>query len=216
MIDFPVEDQSGAGYLALPQGGSGPGVLVLHAWWGLNATFQAAADRLAAAGFVAFAPDLYNGQIATTIDDAERLMKAMDGDATVAVVSAASAFLRGHPATTGARIGVIGFSLGGSWALMLDEAVGAIVTFYGIGDVDSVTADALIQGHFASDDQFDSAEDARAFAAALNAAGHPTTLYIYPNTQHWFVEPDRPEYDAAATELAWQRTTEFLHEQLAA
>lgn len=216
MIEFPVDDRSAAGYLALPASGSGPGVLVLHAWWGLNDTFRAAADRLAAAGFVAFAPDLYNGQIATTIDDAERLMKAMDGAATYALVNAASAFLRAQPATVGARIGVVGFSLGGSWALSLDDAIGAIVTFYGIGDVDNVTADAEILGHFASDDQFDSAEDAQAFAATLNAAGHPTTLYIYPNTQHWFVEPDRPEYDAAATELAWQRTVAFLREHVTA
>ena len=68
------------GFLAVPPTGSGPGVLVLHAWWGLNETIKAFCTRLAAAGFVALAPDLYHGKIADTISDAEALGGALDAN----------------------------------------------------------------------------------------------------------------------------------------
>ncbi len=214
MINVPVDGRIAAAYLALPASGAGPGVLVLHAWWGLTATVRDVADRLAAAGFVALAPDLYNGAVATTIDEAERLLGAMDRGATYATISAASAALRGHPATTGDQIGAIGFSMGGSWALRLDDDIAAIVTFYGLTSAEDVTAKAPIHGHFASDDEFDSADDARAVEQAVQAAGRHATFYIYPNTRHWFFESDRPEYDAAAAALAWERTVAFLQAHL--
>src|SRR5918911_3967646 len=68
------------GFLAVPPTGAGPGVLVLHAWWGLNDTIRAVCTRLAEAGFVAFAPDLYHGKVADTIADAEALGKALDAN----------------------------------------------------------------------------------------------------------------------------------------
>src|SRR5262245_15960237 len=69
--ELPVGDTTHHGYLALPQGGKGPGVLVCHAWWGLNQVFTDLCDLLAAKGYVAFAPDLYDGKIVSTIEDAE-------------------------------------------------------------------------------------------------------------------------------------------------
>ena len=92
-------------YLALPPGGSGPGVLVLHAWWGLTDFFQTWCDRLAAEGFVALAPDLYGGQTAQTIAEATDLSEALDYEITTEIVKAAVDTLANHPATEGKAMG---------------------------------------------------------------------------------------------------------------
>src|SRR5215469_11366231 len=80
MREFQADDRTIRAYLAVPEGGSGPGVLVLHAWWGLTEPFRRVCDRLAEAGFVALAPDLYRGKLATTVEEAEVLGAALDGE----------------------------------------------------------------------------------------------------------------------------------------
>ncbi|HET7093438.1 MAG TPA: dienelactone hydrolase family protein, partial [Thermomicrobiales bacterium] len=124
-------------YLAMPESGSGPGVLVLHAWWGLTSAFTDICDRLAAAGSVALAPSLYaGGPTAATIAEAEALQNLHDeaAEAEPAMLAAIDT-LRGLPAVDGERIGVIGFSMGAYWALEASRArpdgVGAVVAVYG-------------------------------------------------------------------------------------
>src|SRR5213593_782679 len=78
MVDLKSPEGTVPGYLAIPKKGHGPGVLVLHAWWGLNDFFKGLSDELAMAGFVAFAPDLYRGATAPTRDVAEHLMSKLD------------------------------------------------------------------------------------------------------------------------------------------
>jgi carboxymethylenebutenolidase len=209
-------------YQAVLERGAGPGVLVLHAWWGLTSVFTDVCDRLAAAGYVALAPSLFSGgATAATIAEAEVLRDAHDEAAAEveAVVQAAVEQLRGLPAVTGARIGVIGFSLGAYWALHLSQVrpddVGAVVTIYGTDDGDYRTARAAYLGHFAEDDDYEPLEAVRALEAKIRAAGREVTFHVYPGTGHWFVEPNRPEvYDAAAAELVWERTLAFLNAQL--
>src|SRR5215212_11720560 len=137
-----VGEAQNRAYLALPERGTGAGVLVLHAWWGLTPVFTDVCDRLAAAGFVALAPSLFSGgATAVTIAEAEALRDAHD-EATVVepVVLAAAEQLRELPAVTGSKIGVIGFSLGAYWALHLSQVrpddVSAVVTTYGTDDGD--------------------------------------------------------------------------------
>jgi carboxymethylenebutenolidase len=210
------------GYLAVPERGSGPGVLVLHAWWGLTPVFTDVCDRLAAEGFVALAPGLFpNEATATTIAEAEALLGALD-EATVAepVVQAASDQLLGHPVVSGGPIGVIGFSLGANWALHLSQerpdVVSAVVVFYGTDDGEYQTARASYLGHFAEHDDFEPVESVRALEERIGAAGREVTFHIYPGTGHWFFEPNQPDaYDAQAAELAWQRTLDFLKTRLA-
>jgi len=209
-------------YLATPEDGSGPGVLVLHAWWGLTEVFTGVCDRLAAAGFVALAPGLYpDGATADTIPDAEALVEKHDRAPEVAegIVLAAAGHLRDLAGATGERIGGVGFSMGAWWALRLSQLrpddVGAVVAFYGSGGGDFGAARAAYQGHFAENDDFEPLEDVRALEETIRASGREVEFHAYPDTGHWFFEANRPDaYDAAAAELAWERTVSFLKKHL--
>lgn len=214
-----ASDTSTLTYVALPPDGHGPGILVLHAWWGLNDFFRGVCDRLAAAGFVVAAPDLFEGQIATTPDEAERLLKRPRREPTQETVFRAVAELRAHPAVTSRTIGVIGFSFGGGYALLLaqqaDQPIGATVVFYEAWPEDYSRNQRPIQGHYAESDDFVADDDRVALMHSLVAAGRTADFHVYPNTGHWFVESDRPDaYDPAAAELAWQRTIAFLRQHV--
>jgi carboxymethylenebutenolidase len=214
MISFAAGDRTGIGYLALPEQQSGPGAIVLHAWWGLTPFFHELCDRLARAGFVAFAPDLYEGRTATTIDEAEALLNRRDSDAMQAIASGALAYLRAHPAVQGDGVAAIGFSMGAAWATeMASDApadIKAVVMFYGTASADFAQARAAYLGHFGEDDEWEPLDGVRQFESDLSAAGRAVTFHFYPGAQHWFFETNRPEYNAEAAELAWQRTIEFL------
>ncbi|MGD0708852.1 MAG: dienelactone hydrolase family protein [Anaerolineaceae bacterium] len=207
------------GYLALPPSGAGRGVLVLHAWWGLNDTIKAFCNRLAESGFTAFAADLYHGQIATTIPEAEKLRDAMDVKQARTDIAEAVSFLSQRAAQADQGLAVIGFSLGAYFALALSAAqpklIRSAVVFYGTGPVDFSTSKASYLGHFAEKDVYESNEDVDALEQSLRTAGRPVTFYRYPGTGHWFFEPDRADaYNAAAASLAWERTLAFLKETL--
>jgi carboxymethylenebutenolidase len=209
-------------YLATPESGSGPGVLVLHAWWGLTSAFTDICDQLAAEGYVALAPSLYaSGATADTIAEAEALMSSHD-EATdsKAIALAATDHLRGLPAVTGSQIGVIGYSMGAYWALQLSqlrpEDVSAVVTVYGTDDGDYQTAKAAYLGHFAEHDDYEPLEAVKALEERIREAGCEVTFFIYPGTGHWFVEPNQPNaYNADAAQQAWHRTLGFLNTKLA-
>jgi carboxymethylenebutenolidase len=208
-------------YTALPPGGAGPGVLVLHAWWGLTGFVRQVCDRLAAEGYVALAPDLFDGEIATTVAEAELLIGRFDGQATEAKVAAALDRLQKHPAVHGERAGVMGFSFGAYYALWLAEArsqdVAAVVVFYGTSGLRFSEMQAACLGHYAERDPYEPAEGVQDEYDRVKAAGGDVTFYTYPGTGHWFFEQDRPDaYDPQAAELAWQRTTRFLQETLGA
>lgn len=219
MQEFQANNETFQGYLAVPPGGSGPGVLVLHAWWGLTPVFRDVCDRLAAAGFVALAPDLYQGATTASIDEAEGLAGTVEEGVASATMVPALALLRDHPAVRGAGLGVVGFSLGAYWALWLADQrptdLAAVVLFYGTGAVPNAEARAPFLGHFAANDDFEPTEAVQAFAEGLREGGRDVTFHTYPETGHWFFESNRPDaYNAAAAALAWERTVAFLHAQL--
>ena len=206
-------------FVAVPAAGqTGAGILVLHAWWGLNRTFQDLCDRLAADGFVALAPDLYgDGAVATTVQEAETQMQAAEGATMRTRAESALDQLLSHPAVIGRQVGVIGFSMGAAWALDLAKRrpeVAAAVVFYGTMSGDFTTSHAAFLGHFAPGDEWEPDEDVTALETSIKAAGREGEFHRYPGTRHWFFEPDRPEYDAAAAELAWARTIAFLREHV--
>jgi len=226
MIEFDSAGTPAPGYLAAPDAATGPGVVVLHEWWGLTEPFRQVCDRLAAAGFMALAPDLYRGKTTAAVEEAEALGAALDrneerwrGDITGVL-----RFLRHNGATSPAdgrgAFGFVAFSLGGSYALdmsiQLADEIAAVVTFYATyPGLDYHSAKAAYLCHFAEDDAYVSAEEAAELKQALQAADRSVTVYTYPGTKHGFFGADRADaYDAAAVALAWERTIAFLNTEL--
>ena len=206
--------------MVVPDSGHGPGVLLLHAWWGLTAFFRDLADRLADEGFTVLAPDLHgDDRTADTPDEAEALLASTDTNRTAHLVVSSLSALRSMPATPEGPLGIVGFSMGASWALWaatrFPDDVAAVSTFYGSQDIDFRDARARFQGHFAEHDEFVSDDDRAYLEAQLRLSGHDVEFHDYPGTGHWFVESDRPAaHVPEAAALAWDRTVAFLHEVL--
>lgn len=212
-----MENPQQQGFLAVSSSGKGPGVLVLHAWWGLNDTIKAFCTRLAKSGFTVFAPDLYHGKVADNIAAAELLGRELDGNylQAKAEIAIAAKFLTDHVGQPDQGLAVVGFSLGAYYALDLaaadPENIRSVVLFYGTGGGDFSSSKADFIGHFAEDDEFEPQANVDDLEANLRHAGRTVTFYRYPGTGHWFFEPDRQQaYNQAAASLAWDRTLKFL------
>jgi len=204
---------------SVPLSGSGPGVLVAHAWWGLKPFFVDLVDRFAAEGFVTLAPDIFgDGELATTIDDAQARMDSASGAEMAARVRSAHDALMVDPARSGEAIGLVGFSMGawvGGALAATAEDVAAVVVAYGTDELKNHgTSLAAYQAHVTPADEWEPDEGVDAWVDSLRAAGRPIELHRYPGTKHWFLESDRPEYDAAMAQLFWERTVAFLHDRL--
>ncbi|MCC6602409.1 MAG: dienelactone hydrolase family protein [Anaerolineae bacterium] len=208
-VNFWVDGHERQGVLAVPEVGKGPGVMLLHAWWGLTDFFQSVCEQIAAQGYVCFAPDLHHGKVAATPDEAMHILETRDFPATQATAESALSFLQTHPAVQGAKVAAVGFSMGASFALLLDslspDAFSKVVLFYGGSGADLSQSKSRFQGHFGEADEWEPLEEVRKMYAA-NAE-----IYTYPGAAHWFCESDRPDYyDAQAAVLAWKRTFAFL------
>jgi carboxymethylenebutenolidase len=213
-ISFDVNGQTARGYLAAPSNTPAPGVIVLHAWWGLNQFFKDLCDRLAAEGFVAFAPDLNEGRVVTTVDEAKQLMSVLSFERKKAIADVIVDTLRGRPEVQQGPLSLIGFSMGAAWSLALlgemPEEIGKAVLFYGVGEADFTKVKADILGHFSDSDEWEPLDGIQAMEEDMHSAGLEPVFHIYPKVQHWFFEQDRPEFDPQAAEVAWRRTLDFL------
>jgi carboxymethylenebutenolidase len=222
-VEFASNGERVRGYLALPPRGSGPGVLVIQEWWGLVDHIRDVCDRLARAGFVALAPDLYRGETASDPDAAGRLMMDLALPRAARDLDGAVAALLGETATAGGTVGVLGFCMGGQLALLTgtkNRRIGAVVDCYGIHP--SVTLElgglaAPVLGIFAEHDTFVPPEAVRKLEAELRAAGQRCHFTIFPGVGHAFLNDSRPDvYDAPAAERAWGMIVSFLRAELAA
>ncbi|WOB43786.1 dienelactone hydrolase family protein [Thermoleptolyngbya oregonensis NK1-22] len=210
------------GYLALPPGGAGPGVVVLQEWWGLVPHIKTVTDRFAEAGFVAIAPDLYDGETTTSPDEAGRLFMALNIEQTARKLEETLQYLQSHPAVTGDRLGVVGFCMGGQLALLaatLSQRVGAVVDFYGIHpnvQPDFSKLRAPVLGIFGENDGFVTPEVVRSLEAAIQQAGGSIETHTYTGADHAFFNDTRPEvYQPDAAADAWDKTLSFLRRELA-
>lgn len=221
----PMSDPSsiphpgGSAYVVAPPSGEGPGVMVLHGWWGLNPFVRRWCDRLADEGFVVIAPDLFDGRTADAPDEAEILLASMDVDAAVGLILSTSSTLRELPITEDRPIGVVGWSMGASLALWLatraPEQVAAAAVYYGVQDVDFEPATCAVLGHFAEHDELVDEDSVVEMEAHLRLLDKDVEFHRYAGTGHWFAEDDRPAaYDPAAAKLAWDRTVAFLGQHL--
>jgi carboxymethylenebutenolidase len=213
MDQLEVAGQPVRAYLAEGADAHTPGVVVFHAWWGLNDDVTAFADRLADAGFSVIAPDLYGGAVTADIDEAKRLAGTVDEEHGNAIALAALERLASRP---GARrtAGAIGFSFGAHWAVWTpaqEDGHGASVLYYGTtgGPVLSQPGGPVL-GHFAEDDPFEGPDDIAAFRDGLREGNREAIIHLYPGTGHWFAEPARDAYRKEAANLAFERTVELL------
>jgi carboxymethylenebutenolidase len=226
IVDFVSSGTSASGYLATPESGSGPGVIVVQEWWGLDSGIKEMADRLAIAGFVALAPDLYHGELAghTEMDRAGELMTTLPADRAARDMSGAVDYLAEHESTSGESIGVMGFCMGGLLTFVLaalrPDRVKAAVPFYGFptGDdqPDYSTIEAAIQGHMAEHDDFFPPDAARALEQHLQALGKEATLTVHKGSGHAFMAPHNAlgTQDESLYALIWPQATSFLHQHL--
>ena len=212
-IEYSAEGRTVRAYTAHAKQG-GPGLIVLHAWWGLNEFFQRLCERLATQGFTVLAPDLYAGKLAATVEEAEALREEQDPDFMHTAALSAVARLRRQPGIIPGPVGVIGFSMGAAWALVLSAAqpedISAAVLFYGTYEVDFKQSKAAFQGHFAEHDEYETINDVHSMTAAMEAAGRPTD-FLLSGTVTGLSRRTRPDaYNAEASRLAWERTLTFL------
>ena len=216
MIDFKRPDGSACkGYLA--EAGAGkPGIIVIQEWWGLNDQVKGIADRLAAAGYNALAPDLYKGRVTQKPDEANHLMTGLD------FVGASDQDIAGavkHLATSSRKVGVMGFCLGGALTIAAAARVPGVacgVPFYGIPPAqlaDPARIAIPIEGHFANTDDWCTPQLVNDFEKAMTAAGNKPSIFRY-DAAHAFANETSAAYDAAAAQQAWQRTMAFLGKHL--
>ena len=226
-VEFKSNGHNASGYLAKPASGSGPGVLVIQEWWGLDASLKTVADRLAAAGFVALAPDLYHGELAAhdEMDKAAHLMNSLPADRAGRDMSGAVDYLASHPAVTSHGIGVVGFCMGGMLSFLIaanrGDKVKALVPFYGFpqGDAepDWSKLTAAVSGHMAENDSFFPPAAAHALEKKLRGMGKDVTLTVHPGTGHAFMGPHNAlgTLDETLGAKIWPEAVGFLKNKLA-
>lgn len=212
-FEFPTSKGPTAAWFAAPDGwSSGPAVVVVQEWWGLNDNIESITRRLAEEGFAALAPDLYYGKQATEPDDAEKLMMALDEGLALENLRAAVGWLIDRGASA---VGATGFCMGGGlvWELAFTEdRVGAAVPFYGWSEPKARKLLAPVQAHFAGVDDYPWDELAEARSAVASRAW--SEFHWYEFSHHAFMNDTRPAFDADAAALAWHRMVEFFHERL--
>ena len=221
MVEFESNGGTAGGYLSTPEGGRGPGVIVMQEWWGLVGHVKDVCDRFAREGFTALAPDLSHGKSTRSPDEAGKLMMALNVGQAEKDLRGAVRYLLGHEAVEGERVGTVGFCMGGVLSLFAaskNSQVGACVVFYGIHpkvepDFDALRAPVL--GLYAERDQMVPPEAVRALEEKLRAHGKQVEMHIYPGTDHAFFNDTRPEvFNADAAADAWRRTLAFLRQHL--
>ena len=180
---------TGSSYVAGPAGG-GPGVLVLHAWWGLSDGIRRFCDLLAGEGFVALAPDLCDGRTAATIPEAQALVDELDEEAAIRRAGDGLAGLRAHPVAdprTARRGGASPWASGSRSTWRRSTTTWRPSSYYGTAsDIDHTRHRAPVLGHFAENDQFEPAEEVSALEDGLRRANRAVRFHVYPGAGHWF------------------------------
>jgi carboxymethylenebutenolidase len=224
MVSFPSNGDSCDGYLALPESGSGPGVIVIQEWWGLVDHIKDLANRFAAEGFVALAPDFFHGATTDEPDEAQRLLMGLAMDRAAKDIQGAAQYLAGRDDVTGNGVGVVGFCMGGSlalWSGALADEVKVAVGFYPAVPWEKMSPtwgnytnkSAMI--HASEEDGTSKADGIQAAVKGIQEAGGDVEVYDYPGSSHAFFNDQRPEvHSKEHSEQAWRRTLDLLKGRL--
>lgn len=220
MVTFQSNGSAANGYLSLPVSGKGPGVVVIQEWWGLVPHIKDVCDRFGGEGYVALAPDLYHGESTKSPDEAGKLMMALRIDQAEKDLRGAIGYLLNHEATSGDKVGTVGFCMGGAlslYAASKNPQVGACVVFYGIHPnvkPDLANLQAPVLGIYAEKDGYVTPSVVHELEAKLKEHGKSAEMYIYPEVDHGFFNDTREVYNEAAAKDAWRRVLAFYREHL--
>lgn len=222
-VTYKSGDETVNAILYTPQGkGPFPALVVIHEWWGLNDWIKEEASKLADQGYVALAIDLYRGKVATTADEAHQIMRGVPPDRANRDLLAATAYLGSQSSVNPAKIGSIGWCMGGGYALDLaiaDPNLKAVVINYGHLASDDATVkkiNAAVLGIFGGQDKGIPVDDVKKFQSQLQGrAGKTVEIHIFPDAGHAFENPNNKQgYRAADAAQAWKLTVEFLAKYL--
>jgi carboxymethylenebutenolidase len=223
-VEFASNGGTATGYLAVPASGSGPGVIVVQEWWGLVPHIRDLADRFAAEGYVALAPDLYHGTTTTEPDDAMRLLMGLAMDTAAKDMAGAAHYLQDREEVTSSGVGIVGYCMGGSlalWAATFSAEIVAAIGYYPAVPWERMApAWQNYQGksamiHCSEEDGTSSADGIQQAWTAITAAGGDVEVFDYPGTRHAFFNDERPEvYDATAAATSFGRTLSLLDRRL--
>jgi carboxymethylenebutenolidase len=222
-IEFPTNAGTAPGYLSVPAAGHGPATIVLQEWWGLDEHIRSVCDRLAAEGFFALAPDLFRGETTTQPSEAEQKTMALSMDQAERDMCGAADFMASQPGVEGPGVGSVGFCLGGGlslWAAATCPQIIAAVTYYYVmphGKPDFSKIKGRVLGHFGTDDEFISHDEAKALESELRDAGVDVTFHYYEGAGHaFFNDTDRlGTHDPEIARTSWEQTLSFLRAALA-
>jgi carboxymethylenebutenolidase len=203
-------------YFVQDDAGPGPGVLLLHSFWGLTSSVKNLADGLADRKYTVLAPDINFGELPESEQDALNRLGAASPDRLASLVMSSAELL--HEKSTDGPIGIIGFGMGGSlglWAsVRLADLVAAAVSFYGTQQIDFAGSNSAYLIHMAEEDEFITDDEAAFMEATMGLESLPVEVIRYPGTEHGFCEPDGDSFDPEALEAAWSSTVAFLATRL--
>jgi carboxymethylenebutenolidase len=224
MVSFPSNGGTCDGYLATPGSGKGPGVIVIQEWWGLVDHIRDVAERFAAEGFVALAPDFYHGAKTDEPDEAMRLLMGMAMDQAAKDIQGSARYLDSRDEVSSEGVGVVGFCMGGSlalWSGALADEVKVAVGFYPGVPWENMSptwgnyANKSAMIHASEDDGTSKADGIQTAVQGIETAGGTVEVYDYPGSHHAFFNNERPEvHDSAHSEVAWRRTLDLLTARL--
>jgi carboxymethylenebutenolidase len=222
MVTYKSGDETGSGYLALPESkGPHPAVIVIHEWWGLVPWVKEQAEKLAQHGYVALAVDLYRGKSASSPEEAHELMRGLPQDRAIRDMRAAFDYLASRPDVIKDKVGSIGWCMGGGLSLQLgvhEPRLAACVVNYGAmptdpADIQKIQAPVL--GNFGAEDHGIPPAAVQAFEKAMKEAGKSINVKIYEGTGHAFENPsNKSGYRPDAARDVWARTLDFLDKTL--
>lgn len=217
-------DLSFTGYLARPEGETGPlpALIVIHEWWGLNDNIKAMTRRLAGEGYTALAVDLYGGEVGGDPEKAAQLKQAAEANPQILEVNLRQAYQYLEKQEKAPKIASIGWCFGGTMsfktALLFPQELDANVIYYGSGiETNPRLLEPLqmpILGIFGELDKNPPPEKAREFETVLKSLNKSAEIYIYEDANHAFANPSGTRYNAEAAEDAWEKTTAFLERHL--
>jgi carboxymethylenebutenolidase len=221
-VEFPSNGHTAHGYLALPESGTGPGLVVIQEWWGLTDHIADVCNRFAQQGYVALAPDLYGGHTTHDADEAGKMMSELPEADAARDLGGAVDFLLGHDGVTGDAVGTVGFCMGGGFVLQLaaqqGDKIGAAVPYYGVLQTppDYAAISAPVMGHYAETDEFAPPTRALEIGVAIREAGGSAAIHVYGGTDHAFFNDENRlgTYQADAAAVSWARTLAFLSANL--